>query len=56
MLAAAGRAATSAAVSGGVAVAKEAGPKDMGAAAKRTAEEIAELLSKGFVRQGWITE
>ena len=54
--AAAGRAATSAAVAGGVAAAKEVGPEGMNAAAKRTAEEIAKLLSDGFVRQGWISE
>jgi len=53
--AAAGRAATSAAVSGGIAVAKELGPESMRAAAKRTAEEIMKILKQGFVRRGWIT-
>jgi hypothetical protein len=52
--AAAGRVATSAAVSGGLAVVKEGGPESIQGAAKRTAEEIAKLLSQGFVRQGWI--
>ena len=53
--AAAGRAAKSAAIAGGVGVAKEVGSEGMNAAAKRTAEQIAELLSEGFVRQGWIS-
>ncbi len=53
--AAAGRAAKSAAIAGGVGVAKEVGSEGMNAAAQRTAEQIAELLSEGFVRQGWIS-
>lgn len=52
--AAAGRAATSAVVSGGLNVAQEAGPESLESAAKRTAQEIAKALSQAFAQQGWI--
>jgi hypothetical protein len=52
--AATGGAAMSAAISGGMNVAQEAGPESMKAAAKRTAKEIAKVLSRAFVKQGWI--
>ena len=52
--AAAGRAATSAAVSGGLNVAKEIGPESIESAAKRTAEEIAKVLRDAFKKRGWI--
>ncbi len=42
------------AVSGGVNVAKELGPESLGAAAKRTVEEITKALSKIFAQHGWI--
>jgi hypothetical protein len=35
-------------------VKKEMGPESLQAAAKRTAEEIAKVLSKKFAEQGWI--
>ncbi len=54
--AAAGRAGTSAAVSGGMNVAKELGPESLDGAAKRTAEEIAEVLREGFKKRGWIKD
>ena len=54
--AAAGKAATSAAISGGLNVAKEIGPESMGGAAERTAEEITELLQEGFKKRGWIED
>jgi hypothetical protein len=52
----AGSVATSAAVSGGMNIAKEKGPESLEGAAKRTAQEIAKTLSKAFVRHGWIPE
>ncbi len=53
--AAAGRVATSAAVSGGLNVAKETiGGESLESAAKRTAGQIAAVLSRGFARWGWI--
>ena len=51
--ASAGRAAT-AVIAGGMNVKKEMGPESLQAAAKRTAEEIAKVLSKKFAEQGWI--
>ena len=52
--AAAGRAATSAMVSGGVGIATERS-QGVDGDAKHTAEEIAKTLKKFFVEQGWIT-
>lgn len=52
--AAAGSAATSVAVSGGMNIAQEKGSESLEAAAKRTAEEIAKLLSNAFAEHGWI--
>jgi hypothetical protein len=52
----AGSAATSIAVSGGMNVAQEKGAESIQGAAKRTAGEIAETLSKAFVQEGWIPE
>lgn len=52
--AAAGRAATSAAVSGGLSVTREFTSENMSAAAKRSAEEVAEVIRKAFVKRGWI--
>ncbi len=52
--AAAGNAATSAAISGGLNVAQELGPESMQAAANRTAEEIAKVLEEAFKKRGWI--
>ncbi len=50
----AGRAGTSAAISGGLNVAQELGPESMRSAAKRTAEEIAKVLKEAFEKRGWI--
>ena len=50
----AGSVATSAVVSGGMNIAQEKGPESLEGAAKRTAEEIAKVLSEAFARQGWI--
>ncbi len=50
----AGRAATSAAISGGMNVAQEMGPESIEGAAKRTAKEIAKVLSEAFKKRGWI--
>ncbi len=50
----AGRAATSAVVSGGLNVAQELGPESLGGAAKRTAEEIAKVLKQAFEKRGWM--
>jgi len=52
--AAAGRAATSAMVSGGVGIATERS-QGVDGDAKHTAEEITKTLKKFFVEQGWIT-
>ncbi len=52
--AAAGRVVTSAAISGGMNVAKEVGPESMEGTAERTAEEIAKVLREAFVKRGWI--
>ncbi len=52
--AAAGRIATSAAISGGTNIAKEIGPESVEGAAKRTAEEIAKVLREAFKKRGWI--
>ena len=52
--AAAGTAATSIAISGGMNIAQEKGPESLEGAAKRTAEEIAKVLSQAFARHGWI--
>lgn len=53
--AAAGRAATSAAISGGMNLASETvGGESIEAAATRTAKRIGEVLKKAFKRQGWI--
>ena len=48
-----GRAATSAAVSGTSNVLQELGPEGLDDAAKRTAEEIAELIVKAYEDRGW---
>ncbi len=51
----AGRAAVSAAVSGGMNVASETiGGESIDAAATRTAKRIAEVMKRAFKRQGWI--
>lgn len=50
----AGSAAISAAVAGGLNVAQEVDPESMEGAAKRTAKEITKVLSRVFVREGWI--
>lgn len=52
--AAAGRAATTAVVAGGVGVAKEVGSESIGGAAKRTADTIAETLKEDFGRRNWL--
>ncbi len=52
----AGRAGKSAVMSGGMNVKQEKGAESIGAAAKRTAKEIAKALSQAFARQGWIPE
>ena len=54
MGAAAGRAATSAAVSGGMNLAQEAGPESIEAAARRTAGRIAELIVDAYRTRGWL--
>jgi hypothetical protein len=54
--AAAGRPGTSAAISGGLNVAKELGPESLDGAAERTAEEIAKVLKEGFKKRGWIKD
>lgn len=51
--ASAGRAG-SAVIAGGMNVKKEMGPESLQGAAKRTAEEIAKVLSQKFAEQGWI--
>ena len=50
----AGRAGTSAAISGSMNVAQEMGPESIEGAAKRTAKEIGKVLSEAFKRRGWI--
>jgi hypothetical protein len=52
----AGSAGRSVAVSGAMGVKKEKGPESLEGAAKRTANEIAKVLSKAFARHGWISE
>lgn len=52
--AAAGRAGTSAAISGGANVVQELGPEGIQGAAKGTAKEIAKILRDAFQKQGWI--
>ena len=41
-------------IAGGMNVKKEMGPESLQGAAKRTAEEIAKVLSQKFAEQGWI--
>jgi hypothetical protein len=50
----AGTVGQAAAASGGVNVAKELGPESLGAAVKRTADEVKEALSRIFRKHGWI--
>jgi hypothetical protein len=50
----AGAAGEAAAGSGGVNVAKELGPESLGAAIKRTADEVKDALSVIFRKHGWI--
>ncbi len=50
----AGRAATSAAISGGLNVFQEIGPESMSSLAEGTAEEIAKVLEEVFKKRGWI--
>ncbi len=50
----AGRAQTTAAVSGVLNVGQELGPESIEAAAERTAEEIGKVLSEAFKERGWI--
>ncbi len=52
--AAAGTAATSVAISGALNVGQEIKPESIEGAAKRTAEEIAEVLREAFKKRGWI--
>ena len=53
--AAAGQAATSVAISGGMNIMQETGPEGLNAAAKRTAKKITkEVLAPAFARHGWI--
>ncbi len=52
--AAAGRAATSAVVSGGAAVVKEVGPESIEAASLRTAEEISKIIEEAYRKRGWL--
>jgi len=52
--AAAGQAATSAAVSGAANVLQELGPEGLDGAAKRTAKEIAKLIVKAYKERGWM--
>lgn len=54
MGAAAGRAATSAAVSGGMNLAQEAGPESIEGAARRTASRIAALIVDAYRKRGWM--
>lgn len=51
--AAAGRVATSAAISGVMNAGQEIGPESIEGAAARTAEEIAEVLGEAFEKRGW---
>ncbi len=50
----AGRPVTAAVVAGGLNIAKELGPEKIESAAKRTAKDIANVLSDAFRRRGWI--
>ena len=52
--AAAGTAATSVAVSGALNVGQEIKPESIEGAARRTAEEIAEVLEEAFEKRGWM--
>jgi hypothetical protein len=52
--AAAGTAATSVAISGGLNIVQERGPESIEGAAERTAEEIAKVLEEAFRKQGWL--
>ena len=52
--AAAGKAGRSAVISGSMNVVQELGAESLEGAAKRTAEEIAKVLSQAFARHGWI--
>ena len=52
--AAAGRAATSAIVSGGANVVKEVGPESIEAASLRTAEEISKIVEEAYRKRGWL--
>ena len=52
--AAAGRAATSAAISGAGNVLQELGPEGLDGAATRTAKEIAKLIVKSYKERGWL--
>ncbi len=45
----------SAAMSGGMNVAKEIGSESLRSMAKKTAKEIARVLSQDFVRLGWLS-
>ena len=51
--AAAGRVATSVAISGVMNAGQEIGPESIESAAERTAEEIAAVLDKAFEKRGW---
>ncbi len=53
--AAMGTAATSAAISGGLNVAQEAGPESMTAAAKCATKQIAKRLAEASERYGWLS-
>jgi len=50
----AGAAGRSAVVSGGMNISQEKGSESLEGAAKRTAQEIAKILSRAFARYGWI--
>ena len=52
--AAAGHAAKSVVISGGISAAKEFGPESIQGTAKRTADEISELLEKDFDKRNWL--
>ena len=52
--AAAGRAATSAVVSGTASVVKEVGPESIEGASLRTAEEITEIVEEAYRKRGWL--
>lgn len=52
--AAAGRAATSAIISGSANVAKELGPESIESAAERTADEASQLIGDAYKKRGWL--